>query len=228
MHTVLIVGPNDPFHQELEKELQKDHLIYRCETAEEGMLLLQLHRPDGLFVDLRLPGTDGLYFLEQMREILPSVIFTFAGSYSGQLEHRLLDLGVVYPLVNLCPIRIAAGHMRYFLNNHQDVSPLCAQKTVATHLRTLGVPRQGGFEDLRVGTPLYAQNPGMSMTKEFYPAVAALRGRDNWQQVERAIRTAKEAAYANRDDDVWKEYFSDTSECPKNKDFIARLAEFVS
>jgi len=46
--------------------------------------------------------------------------------------------------------------------------------------------------------------------------------------VEKAIRAAKEAAYENRNDTVWKEYFPDTSECPKNRDFIARLAEFVS
>ena len=228
MQSILIIGPQDIFHAELERDLQKDYHIYRCESAEEGMLLLQLHRPDGLFISLRLQGDDGLYFLEQMRDSLPSVIFTLAPSYSAQVEQRLLELGVLYPLVTTCSVRTAARHLRYFLSDQQSVTPVCAQQVVCEHLRILGVPRQGGFEDLRVGTPLFAQDPGMSMTKEFYPAVAALRGRENWKQVEKAIRTAKEIAYANRNDDVWKEYFADTSECPKNKDFIARLAEIVS
>ena len=228
MQSILIIGPQDIFHEELEKELQKDHKVYRCESAEEGMLLLQMHRPEGLFISLRLQGMDGLYFLEQMRDQLPPVIFTLAPSYSGRVEQRILELGVLFPLVAGCPVRTAARHLRYFLSEQQTITPLCAQQTVCEHLRILGVPRQGGFEDLRVGTPLFAQDPGMSMTKEFYPAVAALRGRENWKQVEKAIRTAKEIAYENRNDEVWKEYFSDTSECPKNKDFIARLAEFVS
>lgn len=228
MQTVLIVGAKDAFHDELEKELQKDFCTYRCESAEEGMILLQLHHPDGLFLSLRLPGADGLYFLEKMYGSLPPVVITLSASYSCFVEQRLLDLGVAYALSSTCPVRIAARHMRYFLNNQQERSPAFAQQTVANHLHILGVPHQGGFEDLRVGTPLFAQDPGMSMTKEFYPAVAVLRGRENWQQVEKAIRTVKEAAYANRDDEVWKEYFADTSKCPRNKDFIARLAEFVS
>ena len=127
-----------------------------------------------------------------------------------------------------CPVRSIAHHMRNAIENADRQMLSTPQNIVSTHLRILGVPHQGGFDDLRVGTPLFAQAPDMSMTKEFYPAVAKLRGRENWQQVEKAIRAVKETAYANRNDAIWKEYFPDTSQCPKNKDFIARLAEFVS
>ena len=159
MQTVLIVGAKDAFHDELELELQKDFAVYRCESAEEGMLLLQLHNPDCLFCDLRLPGMDGLFFMKQMLEFLPSVIFTLAPSYSAPVEQQLLDMGVAYPLLSLCPVRIAAQHVRFFLENQDAQQKECAQKTVAAHLRILGVPNQGGFDDLRVGTPLFAHNP---------------------------------------------------------------------
>ena len=228
MKTILIIEPSDFFRSELEKELQKDYQVYTCADGETGMQLLKEHRPHGLFLNLRLRGMDGLYFLMHMDTYRPAVILTIASAYDPCVEQRLLDLGVNYPLLTGCTVRSAAFHMRDFLENADVCVPVTKQETVSIHLRILGVPRHGGFEDLRVGTPLFAQDPEQSMTKEFYPAVAALRGRANWQQVEKAIRSAKEAAYKNRNDVIWKEYFSDTSECPKNRDFIARLAEFVS
>lgn len=228
MQKILIVEPCDSFRSELKKELQKNYCISHCAGAEEAMGLLATLHPAGLFLNLRLEGMDGLHFLEEMQDYLPPVIITMAPSYSPQAEQKLLDLGVTYPLRSGCPVRAAARHMDNFLRRSDLLVPVTAQQTISTHLRILGVPRQGGFDDLRVGTPLFAQDPAMSMTKEFYPAVAALRGRDNWQQVEKAIRAAKETAYANRNDAVWQQYFPDTSHCPKNKDFIARLAEFVS
>ena len=228
MQNILIVEPDDVFRAGLEKELEKDYCVTCCTDATEALMLLQLLQPVGLLVNLRLPGTDGLSFLKEAAPFLPRTIITRAPSYSPYLEQQLLDLDVAYPLLSTVSVRTCANHIRSFIARADLHVPTMAQDTICAHLRILGVPRQGGFDDLRVGTPLFAQDPNISMTKEFYPAVARLRGRDNWKQVEKAIRAAKEAAYAHRNDEVWKQYFPDTSECPKNRDFIARLAEFVS
>ena len=228
MKSILIVEPSDVVRGELEAALQKDYRICACASGEEAEDLFMCCQPEGLLINLRLPGMDGLYFLEQHEQYLPSVIITLAASYSPPLEQRLVDLGVTHMLVTCCPLRIVAHHMRHFLEHADTPFPATKQQTVSAHLRILGVPHLGGFDDLRIGTPIFAQDPSMSMTKEFYPAVATLRGRENWQQVEKAIRAAKEAAYENRNDTVWKQYFSDTSHCPKNRDFIARLAELIS
>ena len=228
MKSILIVEPSDMIRTDLEAQLRTDHRVYACASAEEAEDLLMGCQPEGLLINLRLPGMDGLYFLEQHEQYLPSVIITLAAAYSPQLEQRLADLGVSHMLVTCCPLRTVAHHMRSFLAYSHIRVPASRQDTVSAHLRILGISHHGGFDDLRVGTPLFAQDPSMSMTKEFYPAVATLRGRENWQQVEKAIRAAKEAAYENRNDAIWKEYFPDTSHCPKNKAFIARLAEFIS
>lgn len=228
MQSVLIVEPFDVFRTDLENTLKKDLLVYSCGTGEEAARLLQAHRPDCLFLNMRLPDVDGLYFLQKMISYRPPVVLTIAPSYTPFVEQHLVDLNVAHLLTSCCPVRAAAYHIRFFLDHAHVRVPATAQEIVANHLRILGVPHQSGFDDLRIGTPLFAQAPGQSMTKEFYPAVADLRGRDNWKQVEKAIRTVKLAAYRNRNDAVWKEYFPDTSECPTNKDFIARLAEFVS
>ena len=228
MKCILIVEPSDILRAELESQLQKDYRIYSCSNAGEAELLMRMHRPEGLFLNLRLQGIDGICFLELTEDCRPCSIITIAAAYSAFEQQRLVDLGVAQMLLSGCPVRAIVRHMRSAVESAgQQLTPT-SQDTVSTHLRILGVPHQSGFDDLRIGTPLFAQAPDMSMTKEFYPAVAKLRGRDNWKQVEKAIRTAKEAAYENRDDAVWCEYFSDTSRCPKNKDFIARLAEFVS
>ena len=227
MQSILIAEPFDLFRSELEKELNKDYIVYSCATGEEGMRLLREYRPDGLFLNMRLSDTDGLFFLQQVCAYLPSVILTVAPTYSAQLEQHLLDLGVFYLLISGCSVRIAAHHIRFFLENAHVRVPVTARETAVTHLRVLGIPHQSGYDDLRVGIPLFAQDLNQSMTKEFYPAVAVLAGRENWKQVEKAIRTVKLAAYRNRNDTVWKEYFSDTSKCPTNRDFLTRLAEFI-
>ena len=228
MKSVLIVESSDILRTELEAELQKDYCVYSCSNAGEAELLMRIHRPEGLFLNLRLPGIDGLYFLELTEDCRPCSIITMAAAYSANEQQRLADLRVAHLLLVGCPVRVIARHMRNVIENTDHRMRPTSQDTVSIHLRILGVPHQGGFDDLRIGAPLFAQAPDMSMTKEFYPAVAKLRGRENWKQVEKAIRAAKEAAYENRNDDVWKEYFSDTSHCPRNKDFIAKLAEFVS
>lgn len=228
MKTVLIVEPSEILRTELESELQKTCHVLSCSNAGEAELLLRIHRPEGLFINLRLSGMDGLYFLELTKDCRPCSIVTMSGAYTIYEQQRLIDLGIAHPLLAGCPVRAIVHHLREAMETAEQPAPSTPQNIVSTHLRILGVPHQGGFDDLRVGTPLFAQAPDMSMTKEFYPAVAKLRGRENWQQVEKAIRAVKETAYENRDDTIWKAYFPDTSQCPKNKDFIARLAEFVS
>jgi hypothetical protein len=63
--------------------------------------------------------------------------------------------------------------------------------------------------------------------KELYPAIISIWGRGDPATLERAIRCAIEAAWKNRNETIWAEYFPDCAKCPNNKKFIARLAEFT-
>lgn len=226
MQSILVVEPSDVLRNQLTKELQKHYQVYSCSESSEGLSLLSMHHPDGLILNLMPGGIDGIYFLECM-QANPKVILTLSVVYQPPVLQRLMDLGVAYALSIGCPARAIAHHMRYFLEHASIAVPPSRQEIAAEHLVKLNVPHWGGYDDLRIAIPLYAQDPKQSMVKELYPAVAALRGRDNWNQVEKSIRTVKEYAYAHRDDAVWKEYFPDTSRCPTNKAFIARLAEFI-
>lgn len=227
MQSILIVESSDVLRSELERELRKSYRIYSCAQGDEGLRLQTEHQPDGLIVNLVLHGIDGLFLLEHMAEPRPKAIVTLSSIYPPYIQQRLMDLGVDYSVIIPCPVRIIAHRMRDILEHSDRTVPPDAQAVIVSHLQKLGVPHWGGYDDLRVGVPLFAQDPSQSMTKEFYPSVAVLRGRDNWQQVEKAIRDVKEYAYEHRNDAVWREYFLDASECPTNKAFIARLSEFL-
>ncbi len=226
MQSILIVEPSDVLRNALINELQKDYQIYSCTLGSEGLSLISAHSPDGLILNLLTDDIDGLYFLECM-ENRPKVMITLSAVYPAYVLQRLLDLGVNYSLIIGCPVRAIAHHMRFFLENMPAVIPPTAQEITTLHLNRINVPHWGGYDDLRLAVPLYSQDPEQSMVKELYPAVAALRNRNSWQQVEKAIRDVKEYAYTHRNDDVWREYFPDTSRCPTNKEFIARLADFI-
>jgi len=222
MTTVLIVAPEGEDRRALERALGDHFRVCTAASCEEGAALLWQQLPDGLILDLRL---DGLYFLEGLRGLLPRVLLVLGESFPPPLAQQLHDLGVCYCLRADCGAEVAASHLRAFLQ--QPVQAADDQARIAVHLCRLGIPPGGGFEDLRVGTPLLAQDRNVRMGKEFYPAVAALRGREHWQQVEKAIRDAKRRAYRHRDEAVWKLYFPDSTRCPRNREFIARLAEFL-
>jgi len=223
LKTVLIAGPGSAFHRSVEKALEEDCQTVFCSCAEDAARLIWQHQPNALLLDLSMP--DALYLLEHLQGLLPQVIVTVSTGYSAALARRLEELGVSYCLLRSCNPHIAARHILSFLGQHQNLRT--HQDIIAMHLQILGFPPCGGFHDLRLGIPLFAQDTSMPMGKAFYPAVAALRGRENWQQVEKAIRDAKRIAYGCRDDALWRRYFPDTSRCPRNREFIARLAEFL-
>ena len=226
MQSILIIEPSDVLRKGLVDALQKDYLVYSCARGDEGLALYTQHHPDGLSLNLYLESVDGIYLLECLDKH-PKAIITLSPSYTLPVHQRLTDLGISYPILLTCPIRAIARHMRYFMEDVPENLPPTAQERAAAHLHKLHVPNWNGFDDLRIAIPLFAQDPDIGIVKELYPAVAVHRGRDNWKQVEKAIRHVKEYAYAHRNDDVWREYFPDTSHCPTNKEFIARLAEFI-
>ena len=73
-----------------------------------------------------------------------------------------------------------------------------------------------------------AENPGMSVTKELYPAVGSLCN-SSGMLVERSIRSAVDGAWRKRDDQIWRQFFrADASGViprPSNTLFISSLAK---
>lgn len=101
---------------------------------------------------------------------------------------------------------------------------------VQSLLQEIGVPcHLKGYYCLTCAACKMAENPDLrhAITSELYPGVAEELG-DTATRVERAIRTAIEAAWDRGDPEILHEYFgytiSDVKGKPTNSEFICRVA----
>ena len=70
--SILVVDDETDFITGFRRVLGREDLaIHSANTGEEGIAFLRQHRPDVIFMDLRMPGMDGLASLKRMRGIDP-------------------------------------------------------------------------------------------------------------------------------------------------------------
>lgn len=228
MQSILIVEPSETFRIELKRELESEHYqVFCCADGEEGLTLLQDHHPDGLILNLFLREFDGLSFLEAIQGFRPQVIITLSTYYPPYLELTLADLRVGHKLLMPCTIYSVTHRLCDMLQKIGLPSPPDARQIIARHLQRMKYPARSGFYMLLAAVPLFAQDRNQGLTKELYPAVVALCGKDNWRQVESAIRDAKRSAWKHRDRAVWEEYFPGATRCPSNWKFLSCLADLL-
>lgn len=104
------------------------------------------------------------------------------------------------------------------------------QQTILLMLMELGIPaKRDGFGYLQQAIWLFYLDPTQLITKSLYPEVASRSSRHTTAKpVEHSIRSAIGAAWENRNNAVWRHYFTPTPEGdvpkPTNTEFISRLA----
>ena len=148
-------------------------------------------------------------------------------SYESRAAAALgASLVMVRPFEN----RALYGHIYNLAEYARDPEhfPPDLRTIISAHLSRLGLDcAHDGYQQLRLGIPLFRQDPAMHMGKELYPAIIEQWGRGDSVSLERTIRSAIEAAWKKRDPEIWQQYFPDCEKCPNNKKFIARLSEFT-
>lgn len=119
----------------------------------------------------------------------------------------------------------------YFVAKHlRNCDP---KSVVIVLLLELNVcPKYEGFDYLKRAVLYLYRNPGASMTKSVYPAVAEQCGGNvNQGSIEAGIRSVIDKAWKNRDSRIWSRYFpiGKNGEVVKmtNGEFIGRLAQVV-
>jgi DNA-binding NtrC family response regulator len=74
---------------------KKGCLVEACETAEDGLALMESENFDVVISDFRLPGIDGLEFLKQAGENQPQSVRALVTAYRDYgLSKRAYDGGV--------------------------------------------------------------------------------------------------------------------------------------
>jgi DNA-binding NtrC family response regulator len=63
-------------------------------TATEAIQLAELHPPDVVVTDLRMPQHDGLWLLQEVKRRMPGIpVIVVTGAVDAQSDDRLLSLG---------------------------------------------------------------------------------------------------------------------------------------
>lgn len=234
MFKLLIVDGTDDFRTAMAQALKDRYIVRTCGDGEAALEYVRAFLPDILILDLTLPGVDGLSLIQIISEsqIKPVILATtrFNSDYVLEASSRI---GVDYMMLKPCNIRAITTRLEDLVNSRQPrelVRP-DPRVTVANLLLVLGIgTNRKGYNCLREAIPIYARDTHQSITKELYPAVAKACNAGP-VQVERSMRVAIEKAWLNRDDQIWRLYFSPradgTIHKPTNSEFISRLADYL-
>lgn len=226
MRTVLLVLESEDFRLALKEALRPKYHVIHCGDPRRGMALLE-QRPDILVLDLSLPGMDGLTFLENTMELHPPVILAITAQITPYVVQAVSDLGGGFVLTKPCSVRAVMNRLEDMLRKADHPLRPDPQSIIRDHLMTLRIPvSSDGFQLLRIGIPLFAQDKAQRLSKKLYPAISQRFG-CSIEAVEHSIRESVKAGWENRDKTVWERYFPNATECPTNKAFIAQLAELL-
>ncbi len=231
---LLIADSSDELQQALTDLLGDHYTIRACADGNEAMELLRTFLPDILLLDLMLPGIDGITLLQQAAKenLHPGILVTTRHS-SPYVMGALGRLEVDYIMCRPCSAKALACRIED-MAAHRRPAPMPLadpQSMVSGVLMNLGFSSKlDGFSYLQAAIPLYAKNPQQAITKELYCAVGALFKKQP-ALVERSIRSAIDAAWRQRSDEAWREYFTPapdgTVARPTNGQLIGNLARIL-
>ncbi|HIT34503.1 MAG TPA: response regulator [Candidatus Faecousia intestinigallinarum] len=235
MLRLLIADGSEEFCEILAEQVRREYYFKTCREGREALSLLRSFQPDILVLDMMLPGLDGVSLLQQAASTghKPMVLATtrFVSSYVVEAVQRL-EVG--YLMVKPCDVQALIQRLQDLSRRLKTPVFTLAEPrtTVSNMLLRLGVSTKlRGYCFLREAVMLMAKDPAQSVTKELYPAVAALCD-GNPKQVERAIRSAIHSAWAARDEKIWGQLFPPDSDGniprPTNAAFISMLADMLT
>lgn len=231
---LLIADASEEFCAALAERLKGTYTVRICQEGQQTLRILCSWKPDILVVDLMLPGLDGISLLQQAAEngLRPKVLATtrFANDY---VVESVNQMGVDYIMVKPCDIRATAMRIAD-LSQHlkpPTVSQPDSRTAVSNILLMLNMPTKlKGFAGTREAVLEFVRDPAQQITKELYPKVAKLYD-GNARQVERTIRSAINAAWERRDEQVWRMYFppdrNGVLRRPSNGAFITGIANHI-
>lgn len=232
---LLIVDGSEDFRLALEQQLRSLYTLHHAAEGEEALQICRRISPDLIVLDLMLTGMDGIFLLQEIRKTgLQPHVLVVTKMYTDYVFETANELGVDYVMRKPCRPSAVAQRVNDIAKRIRPKQSIIADPPAYISARLDQIHfsnRHRGYLYLREAVLILYRNPGMSITKELYPAVAEQFDNVRWQQVERSIRSAIRFAWANSADYEWSELLPDVfggiSKCPSNGDVISRLAEHL-
>lgn len=220
--TAFIADPSEEFREALTLALTPGFRVRCCTRGDDALAMLTRETPDLLILDLSLPGLEGISLLEQL-EVRPTVLVV-TDLINPYVYDSLVRLGVAYAIRKPCSIQSVADRAFDLVRQPRvPQEPDCLQK-VLTQLQ-LPSGRQG-FQHLLTGLPLLARKRDQRLSKELYETIALL-DHSTPSAVEKAIREVIREGWENGDRREWNRYFPGFVRCPRNKEFLFRIADLL-
>ena len=232
--TLMIIDCSDEFRLALEQELQKSYIIHHFrdgQAAQDAALILH---PDVIVLDLMLTGIDGITLLHNLRSAgIRPMVLAVTRLYNDYIVETALELGVEYLIRKPCVPSAVAERVRD-LSKRLNPKPgeiSDPRAYITDMLNKMGFSsRHKGYDYLREAVILMWKQPGISITKELYPAVAGMFSGTSIQ-VERSIRSALNAAWEQASGMAWEEFaprnLDGTIQRPSNGYLVAKLADVL-
>lgn len=230
---LLIADSSEDFPQALARLLQERYEVRCSQSGKETLELLRSYQPGLLILDLMLPELDGISLLRTAHTsgLKPNVLVI--SRFFNDYTLTVLDqLGIRYAIRKPCDLHATADRIADLIGQTSSDTPAGDLKPrILTLLHTLHFsPKHDGYTYLLEAIREMSRNPGQSITKELYPAVAAICGCSPGQ-VERSIRTAIASAWKLSDPQVWAKTFcldpESLSKRPTNAEFIVGSVELL-
>lgn len=229
MYKLLIADSSEPYTDALREVFQKEFDLQICQDGETALEQLLAFQPDALILNLMLPFKDGLTVLQESAH-RPKVILAITPFVNHYIEQATEELGVQYIMIMPTVASLRVRLMDLIATTIAPKEDLNAQTAILLHSLSFH-PHLDGYQQLCVGIPLFARNPGMRLSKELYPIIAKQFRLPDPRTVEHSIRKAIASAWVRKDPSVWAKFFPPDAQgeipCPTNKAFIAHIAEFL-
>ncbi len=94
MTSILIVEDHPAFTQAVTRLLRSQYDVSACPTAEDALEHLQDNEDDLVLIDISLPGRNGLWLVNAIREIRPGLPCLILSGYDNKLYlQQAMDAG---------------------------------------------------------------------------------------------------------------------------------------
>jgi len=239
---VLMIDDNINLINMVKEYFSNNEKIDICLEAYDGkggidVLTNNKDKIDLIILDLIMPKTDGIYFLNEMRKLGINKKVIVATSYNAaEVIREVSEYGVNYYILK--PFDLENLKSRIFditnkkeNNKNIDFYNSNLQVSITKMLHELGIPSHiKGYQYIREAVGIIFEKPEVigGITKELYPELAN-KYNTTVSRVERAIRHAIEVSWNRGNLDFMEEIFGFSVDIdkakPTNSEFMVTIAD---